>query len=57
MDLEAAQNLRGKRGTLSKVIVVLCFTLTVALLASSLFSPGRAQSNLRGTYPAAQPAD
>ena len=57
MDLQAAQSSPGRRGTLNKVVVVLCFTLTVALLVSSLFSPGRAQSNSRGIYLASQPVD
>ena len=54
MDLQATQHLREKRSAWSKVTVGLCFAVTVALLASSLFSPSRAHSHLRGTITSSQ---
>ena len=50
MDLQAAQLMKGKRSTLSKLTVIFCLTLTAVLLIGSLVSPGRA--SIKGPYAA-----
>jgi hypothetical protein len=42
MDLQAAQAMKGKRSTFSRLTVAFCLMLTAALLISSLVSPSRA---------------
>ena len=45
MDLQAAHDMKGKRGLLSKLTVAFCLMLTGALLVGSLVSPSRANHN------------
>ena len=41
MDLEAVQMMSGKRWSMTRLAVVLCFALTCALLIGSLISPSK----------------
>ena len=45
MDLQAAQMMRAKRSMVSRVTVLVCFSLACALLIGSLISPSRAHPN------------
>ena len=46
MDLQAAYMKQGKRDTLAKLTVALCFAVAGALLIGSLISPGKAHTKL-----------
>ena len=47
MDLQAAYMMRGKRDTLARLTVALCFAVAGALLIGSLVSPGKAHPRLQ----------
>ena len=53
MDLQAAQQLKGKRGTLNKLTVAFCLILTGVFLIGSLVSPGRASIKSNSAAPTA----
>lgn len=41
MDLQAAQMMKGRRATLTRIIVVVCFALAGVLMIGSLASPAK----------------
>lgn len=47
MDLQAAQAMRGKQGTLTRLTVSMCFAVACVLLIGSLITPSKAHSQFR----------